>query len=116
MHNNININNSASNASLMKLLGNFIRHHRLEQNRTQAELAETAGINRTTLSQFERGTRVSMITFVQLLRALDQLHVLEVFKITEQISPLELAKLSRNKRKRASKNSINKVEDPGVDW
>lgn len=111
-----NKSESLSNTSIMKLLGNYVRHHRLEQNRTQAEVAETAGINRTTLSQFENGTRVSMITFVQLLRALDLLHVLEAFEVKEQISPLELAKLSESKRKRASGSYINRVEDPGVDW
>ncbi len=108
---------SATNSYIMATLGEFVRHHRLEQNRTQAEVAETAGINRSTLSEFERGTRVNMLTFVQLLRALNQLHVLEVFVIKEQISPLELAKLSEKKRQRASGSSaVNRVEDPGVDW
>lgn len=104
-----------TDSAILRFLGDFIKHHRLEQNESQADLAEAAGINRSTLSEFERGTRANILTLIQLLRALDQLHVLEVFKIQQQISPLELAKLNTKKRKRAS-GSANKVKDPGVDW
>lgn len=104
-----------SDAAIIKALGAFIKHHRLEQNTTQADLARKADINRSTLSEFERGTRVNMITFIQLLRALDLLHVLDAFKVQQKVSPLELAKKNNDQRQRASK-SINHVEEPGVDW
>ena len=104
-----------SDTAIIEALGAFIKHHRLEQNTTQADLALKANINRSTLSEFERGTRVNMITFIQLLRALDLLYVLEVFTIQQQISPLELAKKNQDQRQRASK-STNQVEEPGVDW
>lgn len=104
-----------SDVAIVESLGAFVKHHRLEQNITQSDLAERANINRSTLSEFERGTRVNMITFIQLLRALDVLHVLEAFTIQEQPSPLELAKKNEAQRQRASKN-VNQVEEPGVDW
>lgn len=104
-----------SDAAIIESLGAFIKHHRLEQNITQSDLAEKANINRSTLSEFERGTRVNMITFIQLLRALDLLHVLEAFTIQKQVSPLELAKKSEDRRQRASKSS-DQVEEPEVDW
>lgn len=106
---------TASDSIIIEALGAFIKHHRLQQNITQADLAEKANINRSTLSEFERGTRVNIITFVQLLRSLDLLHILEAFTVQNQTSPLELAKRNEDKRKRASK-SINQVEEPGVDW
>lgn len=34
-----------SDAALLKAMCSFIKHHRLEQNKTQALLAEEAGIN-----------------------------------------------------------------------
>ncbi|MFY0683991.1 MAG: helix-turn-helix transcriptional regulator [Balneola sp.] len=106
-----------SDTAIIEALGAFIRHHRLQQNITQADLAEQANINRSTLSEFERGTRVNMITFVQLLRALDLLHVLGAFSIQQQISPLELAKkeIQSPQRQRASK-SANITEELEVDW
>ena len=106
---------SLSDSAIIESLGAFIKHHRLEQNITQSDLAEKANINRSTLSEFERGTRVNMITFIQLLRALDLLHTLEAFTIQKQISPLELAKKNKDSRQRASRSS-DQVEEPGVDW
>lgn len=101
--------------SLLQLIGEFIKHQRLEKNKTQGQLAEEAGINRSTLSEFEQGKRSNTLTFIQLLRALDQLHIFENFKIVEKVSPIKLAKLEQNKRKRASKKtSINK--ETKSDW
>ncbi|MBL1215529.1 MAG: helix-turn-helix transcriptional regulator [Ignavibacteriae bacterium] len=94
-----------SDAAILKNIGEFIRHHRLSQNKTQNKLAEEAGINRTTLVEFEKGKRSNTITLIQLLRALDKLYVLENFEIKEQISPLKLAKIEKKKRKRASRVS-----------
>jgi len=45
---------------------------------------------------------------IQVLRVLDLLHVMDVFRIENEISPIEYAKLQKNKRQRAS----GKVEDP----
>lgn len=83
-------------------IGNFIKHHRLDQNKTQQETAESAGISRSTLSLLERGHTVILPTLIQVLRVLDQLQVLQVFTVQKSISPLALAKLEKRKRKRAS--------------
>ncbi len=91
-----------SDSALLKVLGEFIRYHRLKQNRSQDELAREAGINRTTLSSFERGKHSTTKTFIQLLRILNLLYVLEQFQVQKQISPILLAKLERKERRRAS--------------
>jgi len=96
--NNINLNQSSDKA-IIALLGNYIKETRLRQNKTQQELAESAGINRSTLVQIESGGGGGLITFVQILRALDQLQVFKNFEITEQISPLLLAKIQKIKDK-----------------
>ena len=44
-----------------------------------------------------------MFTFTQVLRSLNQLQNLEVFKTQTQISPLQLAKIELKKPKRASR-------------
>ena len=111
---NINIR-TMSDTAILKILGDFIKHFRLEQNKTQSQLAEEAGINRSTLSEIEQGRRSNTITLIQLLRALDKLYVLESFKVQKEPSPIQLAKLEQKMRKRASKaeNSIKKNKS---DW
>ncbi len=99
---------SMSDKALAQHIGVFVKHHRLEQNKTQDELATAAGISRSTLSLLERGERVTLATLIQALRVLDQLHVMEAFDVQENISPLALAKIEQEKRKRARvKNKAN---------
>jgi DNA-binding XRE family transcriptional regulator len=107
--------NSMSDNALVERMGLFIKHHRLEQNKTQDQLAKAAGINRTTLNAFERGMRSNVMTLIQLLRALDQLQVLQTFDIQPQISPIRLAEMEHAFRKRASKKKTTD-EKPESDW
>lgn len=93
---------SMSDQALAKHIGAFVKHHRMEQNKTQTELATEAGISRSTLSLMERGETVSIPTLLQVLRILDKLQVLGAFEVIETRSPLALAKLQKGKRKRAS--------------
>jgi transcriptional regulator with XRE-family HTH domain len=94
--------NSMNDKALAEQIGAFIKHHRMEQNQTQDVLANAAGISRSTLSLLERGETVNLATLIQVLRVLDQLHIMEVFTVQQTISPLALAKMEKNKRKRAS--------------
>lgn len=101
--NEISDNNwiATSDTTLMGIIGSFIKHHRLLQNKTQGQLAKEAGIVRSTLSLFERGENTSMMVFIQILRALNLLHLLQEFQVKQQISPLQLARMEQSKRKRA---------------
>ncbi len=92
---------SMNDKALAEMIGAFIKLHRMEQNKTQNELASAAGISRSTLSLLERGETVTLATLLQVLRVLDQLHIMEIFLIQQTISPLALAKIEKNKRKRA---------------
>lgn len=92
---------SMSDKALAAHIGTFIKHHRMEQNRTQEALATAAGISRSTLSLLERGETVTVATLIRVIRMLDQLTVLNAFSVRQTISPLALAKLQRKKRQRA---------------
>lgn len=101
--------NAQSDLALLLSISNYIKYHRLEQNKSQNELAEQAGIDRATLSQIELGRPLNVLTLIQLLRALNKLHVLEVFVVKPQLSPIKLAQMELDNRKRASKNNnLNK--------
>jgi transcriptional regulator with XRE-family HTH domain len=105
---------AASDASLMETIGSFIKQQRLQQNKTQEQLAKNAGIARSTLSLFEKGKNTSMLVFIQLLRTLKLLNLLHEFRVKQQVSPIQLAKLERSKRIRArhtdEKKSISKSD------
>ncbi len=108
---------SMSDKALTGHIGAFVKHHRIEQNKTQDELARAAGISRSTLSLLERGETVTVSTLIQVLRVLDQLHVLNSFEVKETISPLALARLQKEKRQRArSKPGRRKNPANETDW
>lgn len=102
---------SMSDNSIISSMGDFLKHHRLNQNKSQSKIAEEAGVNRSTISQIENGEAISMISLIQILRALNLLNVLDNFEIIHQISPIELAKLERDKRKRASGTNEPKTDN-----
>jgi len=91
---------SMSDKALAAYIGAFIKHQRMELNKTQEQLALAAGISRSTLSLLERGETVTLSTLIQVLRVLDQLPLLSVFEVKESLSPLVLAKMQKAKRQR----------------
>ena len=101
--------------SIIQAIGAYIRSVRLERNMTQAQLGERAGVHRTTIRDLELGKRSTLLTLIQVLRSLDQLHTLKNFKVSKELSPLEQAKLEIGERKRASRSrSEKKTKTP--DW
>ncbi len=105
-----------SDRNIMCAIGKYIRHHRLECNKTQAQVAKEAGINRWTLGQIEKGEAITLASLIQILRVLDLLYLLDIFTIEEKISPIAYAKLKEKKKKRArsKKKDINRSDD--LEW
>lgn len=108
--------NSLSDKALAEYIGAFVKHHRLQQNKTQSELSAAAGISRSTLSLLERGETVTIATLIQVLRVLDQLSVLSSFEVKETFSPLAQARKQKEKRRRARGSSKKKENEEGSDW
>ncbi len=106
---------SMSDAALLEAIGKFIQHHRLNQNKSQSEVADAAGISRSTLSLMERGEKTVLSNLLKVLRVLDLLHIMDVFSVSEEISPIEYAKLQKNKRQRASGKS-NETPNDDLGW
>lgn len=100
--------------AIIGAIGEYLKHQRLTLNKTQAQIATEAGINRWTISQIENSEAISLTSLIQLLRALDLLDVLDKFRIEQQISPIELAKLERQKRQRA--RNTGKNNKTGSKW
>ena len=78
-------------------LGRRLERHRLGRNRTQAQMAQDAGIGRATLQRMERGEAVRSDSLIKLLRALGLLAALDV-ALPESVE-LPIAELERAQRR-----------------
>lgn len=89
-----------SDKAIEKEMGLFIKKHRQQQKKTQAQLSKEAQISRSTLSLLERGETGTLKTYIQLLRVLDKLYALESFQYRQEYSPIALAKMQLGEPKR----------------
>ena len=93
---------SMSDEAVLSTLGEQLRQIRLNQNYTQQQLADRAGVSRSTVSELENGGSASLLTLVQVLRALNKLELLNAFATQASVSPLQIARLKGKTRRRAS--------------
>mgnify|MGYP001556369242 CR=1 FL=1 len=103
-----NINwKSLKDDNVLQQLGKELRRMRLTGNLSQAEVAKRAGLDRTTVVKLEAGRAATLITVVQVLRAMDRLDVLDGFHEEPQLTPYQLVeqqeKYLAKQRKRASR-------------
>jgi transcriptional regulator with XRE-family HTH domain len=105
-----------SDSAIIKRLGDFVKHTRIQKNKTQVQLAEEAGLNRWTIGQIENGESVSLSGLIQIFRALDVLELLSVFEVNDEISPLEYAKLKKQEKKRVRNKGISTITNHKSEW
>ena len=103
-----------SDGAIIATIDEYINEQRLQKNISQEKLAKNAGVNRSTVSQIENGEAITLLSLIQILRILNLLHLFDVFVTHQQISPIELAKLDKQKRQRVS--SKKDKEQPESDW
>jgi transcriptional regulator with XRE-family HTH domain len=115
MNENMNTKMEISDQYILQQIGNYVRHSRQQKQLTQKELAQQAGISRSTLSLIERGEAATTLTLIQILRILNQLQVFDAFKVIEEVSPLDLLNKSKPKRQRVRKTKRNN-EANDLEW
>lgn len=96
---------SMTDTVVVKTLCLSIKQMRLNKNMSQDELAERSGVSRITISRMESGKAINLITFVQLLRALENLDLLNYLNIEPEISPMQVMEARAKLRKKASPKS-----------
>ncbi len=102
-----------SDRAILRQLGERLRQRRLDQNLSQEELADAAGLNRTTISGLERGDPSTLLTLIQILRVLGALDEFETLLPDPGPSPLALAERAGRQRQRASRSrGPRHPEDP----
>lgn len=92
-----------SDDALLGTLGARIARYRLNNNQTQASLAEAAGVSLPTLQRMERGQSVQLSNFIRILRVLNMLARWEQLLPEPPLSPIQQAKLQGKTRRRASR-------------
>ncbi len=86
---------------ILREVGARLRGFRLQQNVTQAELADRAGVGHATVKRAEAGESVRLDTIVKILRALGRVEALDSFLPEPLVSPIRLAEQREQKRQRA---------------
>ena len=74
-------------------LGRRLKRRRLELNLSQETLAHRSGLARRTITAIEHGEGATLATFIEVVRALDALEMLENFLPDPGPSPLQMARL-----------------------
>ena len=107
-----NINWQAlSDTQVVERLGAELRRMRLERNLSQAEVAERAGLDRTTVGKLEAGRAATLLTVVQVLRALGKLELLDPFHAEPQPTPYMLVEAQEKYLKKQRKRAGRKKPD-----
>jgi len=77
---------------IMAELGGRLAGLRKAAGLTQAEVAERAGLDRSTVSRAERGDNPNLLTVIRLLRVYGRLGALDAFVPEPDVSPMALVR------------------------
>ena len=91
-----------SDTMAVKTLCQSLKQLRLNKNISQEELAKRSGVSRITISRMESSKAINLLTYVQLLRALENLELLNNLVIEPEISPILLMEQMTKYRKKAT--------------
>lgn len=106
-----------TNDAIMRQIGTKLKELRIGKNMKQTELSDASGVSVFTISSVENGKATSLLTIVQLLRALGHLDYLDVFFQEDTISPIAYAKLLKNsKKKKRVKSSSTEINKGDSEW
>lgn len=89
------ISNIMPDADILQTLGRRLRRLRKTRGLSQAEAAEQAGVDRTTVSRAERGDNPNLLTVVRLLRVYGRIGALDAFIPEPDVSPMALVREAR---------------------
>lgn len=97
------ITKQATDEAIRRELGGRLARARLEQNLTQAQLAEQAGVSKRTVERLESGGVATQLSaFIRVCRGLDLMERFDQLVPEPVPSPMAQLKLAGRKRRRAS--------------
>ena len=111
---NMKISKLMADDAILLEVGGRIARSRVDQQLTQAELAEQAGVSKRTVERVESGASVQFTTIIRILRVLELLQGVEGMVAEPVARPMELLKNSGKQRRRAS--STGRVKEQAEPW
>ena len=107
----------ATDAAVLTEIGRRLARVRLEKNLTQVQLAEQAGVSKSTVQRLESGDVSPQLSgFIRVCRVLDLIERLDLLVPEPVPSPVEQLKLGGKRRKRASKAKVPKPSPKKWQW
>lgn len=94
-----------SSSAILQEIGRRFKELRVRKDIQQETLTEMSGVSISVIIRFEKGENVGMKNVIKLLRAVDLLENLEQLIPEQPISPLQLKKLQKKRRERATRKS-----------
>lgn len=83
---------------ILKQIGAKLKELRVERNMKQKELSERSGLSMFSISQIETGHNTSILSLVQILKALDRMDMLEPFLKAKEVDPELLAQFIQSQQ------------------
>jgi len=90
-----------NNNEILELIGKKLQEYRVSKNISQKQLAEITGVSRSRISDIENGSPSSLVSLIEIMRALKILDNIELLIPSVVKSPREVLKETLKKRKRA---------------
>lgn len=86
-------------------MGRRHKELRISAGLTQSELAERAGVTRSTVQRFERGDSIQFDSFVRLMRALGRIEALDLVLSERVRSPIAELEAQGRRRQRVRRRA-----------
>lgn len=93
-------------------LGSRLAQRRIALGKSQAALAEQAGVSKRTVERVEAGDAAQTATLIRMLRVLELLDRLEMLVPETGPRPMDLLKLKGKERKRAPRKTAKPSVQP----
>ncbi len=105
-------NTMQSDVAVLAEMGRRLAALRLEQQITQAQLAQAAGISKSTVERLEDGSSAQMSNLIRYLRALGKLESLEGLLPDRPLNPITLLKGGEAR----TRVRLAKTTKPAPEW
>jgi transcriptional regulator with XRE-family HTH domain len=100
-----------TDAAVLTALGGRLAQLRVDSGLTQAELARQAGVGRSTVERLESGKSTQLSRFIRILRVLGLLDEFLDLAPEPGLSPMDLLRLKRGRRRRARRSGNKPASD-----
>lgn len=101
---------SMSDPMLIKLVGQKVKSKRIAMRYSREQLALASGVAASSIKNMENGNNVSLLTLVQVLRALQSLDMLESFWREEPLDPIAIAEMQKKMRQPKRVRKSNPIQ------